>query len=368
MPAGEVPGQRDAQVSITEGQTGNIMLGAGVSTDAGLLGQLVYEERNFNIRDWPGSFGEFITGKGFRGAGQRLRIALEPGTEVSQYSISFTEPYLRNKPISLDVVASSWERDRESYEEGRLKGYVGFEKRYKNNWRRSISFRLEEVDVGDLDIDAPQEIRDVKGGNVLAGVNLGIGRDLTDDRLNPTKGYNFNISYEQVGGDHTFGILSGAYRRYKTIYEDLAERKTVLSTKLLGASVVGDAPPFEKFYGGGSGTYGIRGFEYRGVSTRGLQTNVARPKRKDPIGSDWIFLANAEVTVPLVSDNFAALFFVDSGVIDSGNYRAAVGTGIQILIPQWFGHVPMRFSIAAPIMKDGEDDTEVFSFSVGRLF
>ena len=367
-PTGEVPGQRDAQVSIIEGQTGNIMLGAGVSTDAGLLGQLIYEERNFNIRDWPGSFGEFITGKAFRGAGQRLRIALEPGTEVSQYSISFTEPYLRNKPISLDVVASSWERDRESYEEGRLKGYVGFEKRYKNNWRRSIGFRLEEVDVGDLDTDAPQEIRDVKGGNVLAGINLGIGRDLTDDRFNPTKGYNFNISYEQVGGDHTFGILSGIYRRYKTIYEDLAERKTVLSTKLLGASVVGDAPPFEKFYGGGSGTYGIRGFEYRGVSTRGLQTNVARPKRKDPIGSDWIFLANAEVTVPLVSDNFAALFFVDSGAIDSGNYRAAVGTGIQILIPQWFGRVPMRFSIATPIMKDDEDDTEVFSFSVGRLF
>lgn len=367
-PTGEVPGQRDAQVSIVEGQTGNIMLGAGVSTDAGLLGQLVYEQRNFDIRDWPDSFGEFITGKAFRGAGQRLRIALEPGTEVGQYSISFTEPYLRNKPISLDVVASSWERDRESYEEGRLKGYVGFEKRYKNDWRRSISFRLEQVDVGDLEIDAPKEIRDVKGGNFLAGVTLGVGRDLTDDRFNPTKGYNFNVSYEQVGGDHTFGILSGVYRRYKTIYEDLAERKTVLSMKLLGASVVGDAPPFEKFYGGGSGTYGIRGFEYRGVSTRGLQTNVARPERKDPIGSDWIFLANAEVTVPLVSDSFAALFFVDSGAIDSGNYRAAVGTGIQILIPQWFGRVPMRFSIATPIMKDDEDDTEVFSFSVGRLF
>jgi outer membrane protein assembly factor BamA len=62
------------------------------------------------------------------------------------------------------------------------------------------------------------------------------------------------------------------------------------------------------------------------------------------------------------------LFFVDTGTIDSGGYRAAVGTGIQIMIPQWFGPVPMRFEIAAPIMRDDADDTQVFSFSVGRLF
>lgn len=67
-------------------------------------------------------------------------------------------------------------------------------------------------------------------------------------------------------------------------------------------------------------------------------------------------------------DEFAALFFVDSGTIDTGDYRVSVGTGIQILIPQWFGPVPMRFSIAAPVMKDKEDKTQVFNFSIGRLF
>jgi outer membrane protein assembly factor BamA len=102
------------------------------------------------------------------------------------------------------------------------------------------------------------------------------------------------------------------------------------------------------------------------VSTRGLQRNVASPKRKDPIGSDWIFLVNAEVIVPLVREDIAALFFVDSGAIDSGNYRVSVGAGIQIQIPQWFG--PMRFELGLPVMKDGEDDTQVFSFSGGWLF
>jgi outer membrane protein insertion porin family len=347
-PAGSVSGQRDAQVSLVEGQTGMVMLGAGASSDAGLIGQLTYEERNFDISDWPESFREFITGRAFRGAGQNLRIALQPGTEVSEFLISFTEPYFQNKPVSLNVVGSNWERERESYDEERLKGYVGFEKRFKNRWRRSISFRVENVNIDDIDADAPREIEEVEGDNALAGIKLGIGRDLTDDRFSPSEGYTFDASYEQVGGDHTFGIVSGIYRRYQTLQEDLNERKTVLATKLLGASTIGDAPPFEKFYGGGSGLYGIRGFDYRGVSTRGLPTLPSTStEREDQIGSDWIFLASAEVTVPLAAESLSALFFVDSGAIDTGNYRVAVGTGIQILIPQWFGPVPMRFEIAS---------------------
>ena len=360
--------QKDVSVGIKEGQTGSIMLGGGFSSDSDIIGQLIYQQRNFDITDWPESFGEFITGEAFKGAGQSLRIAAEPGMEVSQYSITFTEPYLHDKPTTLDVIGSSWERYRESYDEQRTKGYVGFEKRYKSQWRNSIGFRVENVEVKDLHIDAPQEMINVKGDNALAGVKIGVGRNLTDDRFNPSEGYTFSADYEQVAGDDVFGIARCSYISYKTLYEDLLERKTVLATKLLSATSIGEAPPFEKFYAGGTGVYGIRGFEYRGVSTRGLQTNVPSPKRLAPIGSDWIFLANAEVTVPLVGDNFAALFFVDSGTIDTGNYRTSVGTGVQILIPQWFGPVPMRFEIAAPFLKDDDDDTQVFSFSVGRWF
>ncbi|MBN1391412.1 MAG: BamA/TamA family outer membrane protein [Sedimentisphaerales bacterium] len=360
-PRGQTPGQRDADVSIIEGQTGMVMLGAGITSDSGAIGQAVFEQRNFDIKDWPESFSEFITGRAFRGAGQSMRISLQPGTEVSEYSIDFSEPYFRNKPVSLNVVGSSWERGRESYDENRMKGYVGLDKRYKKRWHRNIGVRIENVNINDVDSDAPREIRDVKGDNVLMGVGLSVGRDLTDDRFNPTRGYGFEIGFEQVFGDHTFGAVSGVYKRYRTISEDLAERKTVLATKLLGATVIGDAPPFEKFYGGGTGTYSIRGFEYRGVSTRSGVDD-------DPIGSDWIIIGSAEVVKPLASETFAALFFIDGGMIDSGGFRASVGTGIQILIPQWFGPVPMRLEIAAPLMKDGKDDKQVFSFSVGRLF
>ena len=367
----QAEGQKDARVNIIEGKTGMVMLGAGVSSDAGVIGQLTFEQRNFDIKDTPDSLGDFITGKAFRGAGQTFRISLQPGTEFSQYSVSFTEPYLNDKPTSLDLVGSSWSRYRESYDEQRTKGYVGLEKRYKDKWRRSIGFRAENVNVKNVDTDAPIEIKDVKGGNLLAGVRLGVGRTLVDNMFNPSTGHGFDISYEQVGGDHTFGIPSVVFRKYYTLYEDIAERKTVLAAKFLAAATVGDAPPFEKFYAGGTGTYGIRGFQYRGVSTRGLQTNVpagSTPQREDPIGSDWIVIANAETTVPLVGDTVSALFFIDSGAIDTGGIRVGAGAGVQILIPQWFGPVPMRFELAAPLMKDEGDETQVFSFSVGSLF
>lgn len=358
-PVGEAPDFRDAMVNLTEGQTGSIMLGAGISSDSGLIGNITFDQRNFDIFDTPDSAGELFTGQAFRGAGQRLRISLNPGTEYSSYSINFTEPYLYDKPVALNLGASSFRRYRESWDEERLTGTVGLEKRFPDDWRRGIAFRGEEVRIVDLDADVPSDVRDVKGGNLLFGTRFYIARDLTDSRFRPTKGTNFDAGYEQVFGDYTFGILSATQRWYKTLFEDLADNKTVLETKLYGGTTVGTAPIFEKFYGGGIGS--LRGFKYRGVSPR-------KGPDEDPIGSNWILTGSAEMAVPLGSETFAWLFFTDAGFIETGPMRSSIGTGVQILIPQFFGPVPMRFQLAAPITKDDQDDTQVFSFTVGALF
>jgi outer membrane protein insertion porin family len=371
MPSDGADDSLDVQVDIKEGLTGLWSPGIMVASDSGVIGQFIWEQRNFDITDWPRSFKDFITMNAFKGAGQNLKVSIEPGTEVSYYSLTFNEPYFRNKPTALDVSGSSFERWRESYDEKRTKGFVGLNKRYKTKWSRSIGLRIENVKVSSLDFDAPQEIIDVEGKNGLIGISFGFGRDMTDNRFEPSSGYTLNTGYEQVTGEYDFGILSGTVIGYKTLYEDIIERKTVLAGKLLAATTLGDAPPFEKFYAGGTGTHGISGFDYRGVSTRGLQTGLApgQPRlRKDPIGSDWIFLADAEITVPLIGDNLDLVFFADSGTIDTGRYRAAIGTGIQISIPQLGTPVPMRFERAWPFLRDDNDETRVFSFTMGRLF
>jgi outer membrane protein insertion porin family len=365
-PVGEAEDQRDVNVDIKEGLTGYFMPGIAISSDSGLSGQFTFNQRNFDIADTPESFEEFITMQAFKGAGQNLRISLSPGTEVSSYSVEFTDPYWRDRPTLFDVQGLKYMRFRETYDEDRLRGLVGFEKRCEQNWRRRLFFRAENVNVSSLDGDAPHEIISVKGGNALLGVKAGFGRNMTDNEYEPAKGYTFDINYEQVNGDYTFGVPDARCIFYRTLYEDFLERKTVLSSRLQAAATLGDAPPFEKFYAGGS--YSIRGFQYRGVSTRGLQTNVAHPQRKDPIGSDWLLLANTELVVPLVGKSLSALFFVDSGAIDTGPYRISTGGGIQIMIP-WFGQLPMRFELATPLKRADDDETQVFSFSIGgRLF
>ena len=65
----------------------------------------------------------------------------------------------------------------------------------------------------------------------------------------------------------------------------------------------------------------------------------------------------------------SALFFIDSGTVDTGRYRASIGTGIQIEIPKLLGlPVPMRFELATPFSRDDDDERQVFSFSMGGLF
>ncbi len=360
-PTGTDPNTRDAMVTITEGQTGSIMLGAGIGSDDGLIGNITLNQRNFDITDTPSSFKDIFTGNAFRGAGQQFRLSASPGTDVSRYVASFTEPYLYDKPIAMSLSGSLYERERETYDEKRLTGRVGLEKRYPNKWRRGISFRAEDVKVEELEWDAPQDVIDVEGSNLLLGTRFYIRKNTTDTRFIPSRGYNFDIGYEQVFGDHTFGLLEGTYRWYHTLAEDLDELKTVLETKVHAGTAIGDAPTFERFYVGGIGSWALRGFEYRGVSPRGGPSD-------EPIGSDWAVVGNAEVSIPLGSETFSWLFFSDIGFIDDGGPRMSVGTGIQILIPQFFGPVPMRFELAAPFMKEEEDETQAFSFSMGALF
>ncbi len=369
VPPAETPGVKNVRVDIEEGMTGMIRPGVGFSSDSGVIGQLIYRQQNFDISDWPKDVDEWLhPWRALRGAGQTLTVALEPGTRYSQYYVDFVDPYWGDMPVTFDALGRYWKRFRESYDEGRIKGAFEFERRLENNWRPSIGFRAENVNVTDIDFDAPQEIKDVAGHTQLYGVRLGLGEIDLDDRYDPSRGHTLNTYYEQVTGDFTFGLLEATYVQYFTLYEDVLGRKIILAAKVLGGTVAGDAPPFEKYYAGGTGHYGMRGFEYRGISPRGLQTNVANPRREDPIGSDWIFLAGSEATFPLVGENFRGLFFLDSGTVETGRYRLSIGTGIEIKVPQIFGNMPMRFELGFPLLKDREDETQVFSFSGGGLF
>ena len=87
------------EVVVNEAQTGKFMFGAGVNSNAGLVGSIVVDEQNFDIWRVPTSWEDFRTGRAFRGAGQKFRIEAAPGTQVSRYMFNFAEPYLFDTPV-----------------------------------------------------------------------------------------------------------------------------------------------------------------------------------------------------------------------------------------------------------------------------
>jgi outer membrane protein insertion porin family len=376
MPVGSDPNSRDALIDVMETQTGLVLVGVGVDTNNGVLGNFSIEQRNFDWAKYPHSFRELFSGNSFIGGGQRIRLDFMPGTQMTRGQIKFHEPYFFDTPFYFDWSLFIFRRWRESYLERRLGGSTSFGYRFDNDWNVEMTLRGEQVRITDLDtgwripgdetsgriIVAPQDVQDVEGNNSVTGLGVDVGRDKTDDIFRPTKGYRVNFGMEQVGaagGDFAYPTVHAGGTVYRTVYEDITERKTVLAGQMRGYQVIGDAPVFERYYAGGIGS--LRGFDYRGVSPRA-------GRHDDPIGSNSLFLAGTELTHPLFEETLFGKLFCDSGIVEEGPYRVTVGFGLEIVVPQLFQMVPMHFDFGFPVFKDDKDDTELFSFSFGMTF
>ena len=93
-------------VFVEETRTGQFMFGVTVNSNAGLIGNIVISERNFDIMNPPTSWDDFAVGRAWRGAGQGFRIEAQPGTVLQRYLVSLTEPYFLGTNISFDSSAT----------------------------------------------------------------------------------------------------------------------------------------------------------------------------------------------------------------------------------------------------------------------
>ena len=357
------PDVADVLVRVEEAETGNLILGAGVSSNSGLLGNISLIQRNFDLTDWPKSPQEFWRGESFRGAGQLFQIVLEPGTELQRYRIDFREPHIADSDYSLSTSLFYFERERDSYDEQRVGGTIGFGKELRENLEGFLNLRLENIDISDVDAGVPKDVLDVKGSSGLTSVEVGLVKDTTDSLLFPTEGYRLSGSVEQagaMGGDYTFTKFNVDGRRYWTVTRDVLDRRSVLALRGRTGFIGGDAPIFERFYAGGQGS--IRGFEFRGVG----------PKKNDTfIGGDFLALASAEYSFPVFEKNLSGVLFLDTGTVEPNlslsTWRASVGFGVRFTVP-FFGPVPFTLDFGFPISKEGDDETQIFSFSIGTAF
>ncbi len=365
-PVGDLPGVRDVVMDVQEAERlGDFIFGVGVTSNSGLVGTVTLDLRNFDLYDPPTSWEELYKFKSFFGAGQRMRIELQPGTNVSRFRIDFTEPYLFDKPVRFDYSAYLFSRGREGYGERRIGSTVSFGKRFDRGqlrgWTSELAFRVEDVRLDQFEVFTARAIREDQGSNLITSLKGSLVRDRTDNRFKPSSGDRLRLSLEQfgiLGGDHNFAKMIASYRWYKTLHTDSRERKHVLQLRSEGGAIIGDAPVFERFFTGGTGS--VRGFNFRGIGPHeGIDRNN--------VGGDFLVLLGAEYSYPLFGDNVRGHVFLDSGTVDTDVYRAAVGFGVRLTLDV-FGPVPLEFNIAVPMLSDADDDVQVFSFVVGGLF
>jgi outer membrane protein assembly factor BamA len=356
----DTPGPyKDVDVVVNETSTGTFMLGVGVNSDAGLTGQIVLNERNFDLFKFPRSLEELFSGNSFRGGGQEFRLEAMPGTQFQRYTASWREPSLFNTPFMLAISGYYYERAFLEYAEDRIGGRYTLGRQLNRYWSVNETIRTEGVNIYSIPAGAPADITKDAGRSFLLGFRTGITRDNRDSYLRPTSGSVMNLSFEQVLGDYTFPAATAEFTKYWTTFQRRDGRgRHVLSVRTQASFTGDDTPVFERFYAGGFQS--LRGFAFRGVGPYENGFNV---------GGQFSFLNTVEYQVPvLANEKFFVVAFMDNGTVerkfDFNNYRVTAGFGFRVITPIT-GPVPIAFDFGFPIVKGPFDRKQVLAFYVG---
>lgn len=358
-------------VNVEEADTGSLQFAVGVGSNAGVVGSIIYRKENFDPFDLPESIGDF--GDAFTGGGQRLIIQLAPGTEQSQFSGTYQHPNIFDSEFQYSHSLFHRIFFRENWDETRTGMNIGVGRRFGNNISAGITYRLELVDVDDIDNDAGQIVFDFEGERLISSIGLNMtfsDLDYDETTFLPIGGYTFRPSYEYagLGGDLEFHKYEATGEYYFALFEDSEGRTHLLYfTGSMGyAQEAGDTPDipiYERYFAGGHGS--IRGFDFRGV---GPHTGDS------PDGGKVLFTGSINYIFPIFEQILRGVLFLDGGTVsedfdsdDLTNIRLSTGFGIRLTIP-FLGPTPFALDFGIPLIKYDEDETRLISFSIERKF
>jgi outer membrane protein insertion porin family len=351
----------DIIVDVEEDQTGRLMFGAGINSDLGLSFQAVLDERSFDIHQFPDSWDDIWQGRAFRGGGQRLRLEAIPGNRVQRYLISFTEPYLGNRPISLNASAYLYNRAYFDWDEERLGARLALGYLLTPDLSLSVSGLAESLEVHRPRLRGVPELEAILGHSQLYAPGVTLAYDTRDVPFFPTEGQYLEMSFQQYFGSYTYPRGEVDYRRYLLLKErpDGSGRHVLGNMFRLGISG-SDTPIVENFFAGGFAT--LRGFSFRGASP------VSREVR---IGGPFMLLGSTEYIFPITADDMLrGVVFADYGTIEEDvriegdDFRLSLGFGVRITVPA-LGAAPLAVDFAVPVMHSDTDRLQNVSFWFG---
>jgi outer membrane protein insertion porin family len=344
------------------------MLGAGLSSQSGVIGQISLRERNFDIGNPPSSLKDLFGGNAFRGGGQELVLRLSLGSEQSAFRVSFFDPSIGHSAHSFGTDIFSTITSWEEFDLNRTGGKLLFGKKTGRHITRQLEVGYENIDVEDMEDDAPPEIQRDDDDFQRPYVSVTVKKDTRNRGLQPSEGYMASLTGEVAFSDIEIVKLIGEYKHYWTTRVLENERKHILQMRARAGVIDSYSderiPVFERFYAGGIDS--LRGFERWGVSP-------VEPVDEEQIGGESLLTGSLEYSVPGFSENLRLAAFVDAGYVEEeaedllngwDKLRLSTGAGIRWLVPA-LGGMPIHVDVAVPLMEEEEDETETVHFTLG---
>lgn len=360
-----VPGttdQVDVNVNVKEKPTGNLMLGAGLSSSEGLV------------------FSGSVNQQNLFGSGKHVGVGFNTSKINKLYSFSYTDPYYTIDGISrgFDVYYKDTDTDKmttiASYATKSLGGGIryGYPIGEDNQINFGLAFDSTKLKTT---LYTPQRFKDfiTDHGDSYSGLiaSLGWAKDTLDSRIYPMNGY-----VAKLGGEWAFGGSKLGYYRanlqYQQYFQTSRETTLMLNGELGFADGTGGNPlPFWKYYYAG-GVGSVRGYKPGSLGLYEIENG-----NEQRLGGSRRFVGNAEFLFPMPgsgTDKSLRLgAFFDAGKIWGGDSSNALGddgmrysTGLSLA---WISPMgPLKFSLAAPINKKNGDETQVLQFQMGSVF
>jgi len=336
-------------INIKEGPTGLFSLGVGYSSVEKTIGMLELAQNNL--------FGK----------GQSLSAKASISSVSTKYNISFTEPWLFDKPLSAGIDVYNWEYEYDEYTKDSTGGKLRFGFPLGPEFTTGIvSYTYDDSEISDIEETAAQVIKDMAGTNVTSSLTVGANRDSRDRYFNPRSGSINTLSIEYaggfLGGDNYFTKYTARTAWFFPFFWETAfsvQGRWGFVEQRSG----GELPVYEKFRIGGMNT--VRGFDYGSISP-------LDPATGDRIGGEKMMVYNLEFRFPLQKEQGVwGVVFFDAGNVftkdESWTFegiRMSAGAGIR-----WLTAIaPLRLEWGYNLNpKPGEDESN-WEFTLGTPF
>ncbi len=270
------------------------------------------------------------------GRGQRIYTKFEIGGRLTNVQLGFTEPWLFDTRTTAGFDLYYTNRRWDFYTKRDIGGATNFSFPFFLDYTRfNYTFRVERTQILDIAKEYnPTTGYDLRNDTIpkwtLAN-NFGIIRDTRDFIFNPSSGSYISLQSEiakpWIFANIDYNRFTFETRSYFPVYW-----KFVLMTRFRAGIVTSssEVPYYKRFYAGGTGEDGVRGYSDRSLTP--FENGKA-------VGGNALFINNLELKLKL-SQSFAFLVFYDMGNafasykdINLYDLKRGAGIGIRVEIP-----------------------------------